>query len=107
MSERTDLERAVELFEFLQGTVPANYVIDPDHVPRLTADQAWTMIWYLGNQFWQVPNHVERCDVCGELYNSEAEGDCLDYGDSPYQFCDGCRDGDEYHNKHAAKEGAE
>ena len=95
----TELERTQELFEFLRGTVPDDCKIEYSHVPKLSPDQAWTVIWYLGNQYWQVPDFIERCDVCGDLFDSEREGECLDYGEAPYHFCDTCRDGDECNAK--------
>jgi len=58
-------------------------------VPQLTADQAWTVIWYLGNQYWQVPDFIERCDVCGDLFDSEQEGGYHEEG-PPYHYCDTC-----------------
>ncbi len=102
MSEpRSDLERTEELFAFLQGTKPEGYKISRGHMPKLTADQAWTVIWYLGNQYWQVTDHVERCDVCGTVYDVHEEGDCLDYGGLPYMFCESCMAGDVYARKAA------
>ncbi len=101
MSKPTDLERTEELFAFLQGTVPEGFQIDP--VPKLTADQAWTVIWYLGEMHWQVPDYIERCDVCGDLFDSNGEGDCLDYGEAPYHFCGEC----EYTNEYEAKKATE
>lgn len=97
--ERDDLELAEELFEFLQGRAPEGYRIRRGHMPKLTANQAWTVIWYLGNQFWQVPDTIERCDVCGNIHDSESEGECLDYGKGPYQFCDNCLYSEEYERK--------
>lgn len=94
-----DLAKTVELFDFLQGKLPEGFKISRSHMPKLTPDQAWTVIWYLGNQYWQVPDHIERCCICGDLYNSEAEGECLDYGKSPYHFCESCRHGDAYVKK--------
>ena len=94
-----DLARTQELFEFLQGTVPDGYKIDPDHTPKLTPEQAWTVIWYLGNQYWQVPDYVERCGVCGDLYHAHSDGTCLDFGDAPYHFCSSCDSGEKYHAK--------
>ena len=84
-----DLAKAKTLFAFLQGDVPDGYHIATDKVPHLTEDQAWIVIWYLGNLFWQVPDTVERCGVCGALFHSECEGGYTDNG-PPYHFCDGC-----------------
>jgi hypothetical protein len=82
MSDPTELEKTQELFNFLQGEVPESCKIDEAHIPKLTPEQAWTVIWYLGNQYWQVRDYIERCDICGDLYNSEESGDCLDFGDA-------------------------
>lgn len=97
--ERTELERTNDLFAFLQGEVPKGHKYKRSHQPKLTADQAWTVIWYLGNEYWQVPDYIERCDVCGDLYDSQREGSCLDYGKAPYGFCDSCENGEEYVKK--------
>lgn len=82
------LEKTEELFNFLQGVVPSGYSVL--HPPNLSADQAWTVLWFIQNQYFQFPDHIERCDVCGRLYNSDAEGDVLDYGEPPHSFCDSC-----------------
>jgi len=92
--ERDELERTEELFRFLQGQIPEGYKIAKSHIPKLTADQAWTVIWFLGNQYWEVPDFIERCGVCGDLYDSQSEGECLDFGKAPYHFCDQCSYGD-------------
>lgn len=98
-----DLTRAQELFDFLQGKVPKGYKIPRKNRPKLTADQAWTVMWYLGNQYWQVPDHIERCDVCGDIYDSHAEGDCLDFGKAPYHFCESCQSSWVYEEKQQSK----
>lgn len=99
--DQTDLKRAQDLFSFLTGNVPDDITIKKSGVPKLTDDQAWNVIWYLGNQYWQVPDHIERCGVCGDLYNTHSEGECLDYGKAPYHFCDTCCHGDVANNKRA------
>lgn len=102
-SKHDDLLKTEELFDFLQGTIPEGYSINRKAIPRLTPDQAWTVIWYLGEQHWEVTDYIERCDVCGFLYNSEAEGGCLDYGKAPCNFCDQCMASDEYNRKAKSK----
>lgn len=94
-----DLKQTEQLYEFLQGHDPEGFKIARHLMPKLTADQAWTVIWYLGNQYWQVTDHVERCGVCGNLYNSWNSGDCLDYGRAPHFFCDSCMNGEAYRRK--------
>lgn len=87
--ERDELERTNELFAFLQGELPEGCKIARSHRPKLTADQAWTVIWWLGNEYWQVKDYIERCNICGDLYDSEREGDYLE-GKAPNHFCEGC-----------------
>jgi len=90
-----------QLHRFLQGEVPDGYRIGEERVPKLTADQAWTVIWYVQELHQQLSVEIERCDVCGEIYDSANSGDCLDYGESPHHFCDGCY----YSEEHRAKVG--
>lgn len=101
--EASDLDRTEELYDFLQGKAPEGYKIRHGHMPKLTEKQAWTVIWYLGNQYWQVTDFIEKCCVCGSLYDSEREGRCLDFGKSPYHFCESCMDGDAYAKKRRSK----
>ena len=91
--EPTELERVEKLFAFLQGNVPKDCVIPVEEVPNLTPDQAWTVIWYLGNQYWQVSDDIGRCGKCGELYDTAIEGTHLE--EPPYHLCGNC-DGDCY-----------
>ena len=88
--DRDQLDRVQELFDFLTGTLPEGYGVSDDNMPTLTPDQAWTVIWYLGNQYWQVPDYIERCGVCGNLYDSERGGTHTEAG-PPYQFCENCQ----------------
>jgi len=99
MTKQTETEVVEQLYEFLQGTVPAGYRIVPERVPKLTADQAWTVILYVQELRLQLSDEIDRCDVCGDIYDSRAEGTCLDYGDSPYHFCGACEYSDEYQDK--------
>ena len=102
-----DLENTKELFEFLQGTMPEGYLVEGSHVPHLTPDQAETVIWYLGNKYWQVTDHIERCDVCGEWYDHYYEGETIDCGPPPYRFCANCVGGEEAHRKRRILRGLE
>lgn len=101
MSEANDidLKKTQELFDFLQGKIPEGTIVSPSHRPKLTPEQAWTVVWYLGNQYWQVTDRIERCCVCSELYHTWQGGSCLDFGKAPYNFCEGCFDGEEFMRK--------
>jgi hypothetical protein len=94
-----DLLNTKELFDFLQGEMPEGFQIPKKDIPRLTPDQAMTVIWYLGNKHWQVTDHIERCGVCGEIYDTWGAGFCLDYGREPYHFCDDCMSSEEFRRK--------
>lgn len=109
MSDKNDqdLKKTRALFDFLQGRTAAGCKIPQGHVPNLTADQAWTVIWYLGNQYWQVTDRVERCDVCGSLYHTSRSGHCLDFGNAPYSFCDGCMESDKFQRKQRSRSNPE
>ena len=95
MATEQDLENTQKLFDFLQGTVPEGIILSEHRVPRLTADQAWVVIWYIQNQYCKFDDDIERCDVCGDLYDAAADGECLDYGSPPYHFCGACCNGPE------------
>jgi hypothetical protein len=105
MSQQTekDLEQTKELFEFLQGHVPEGYKIKRGYMPRLTPEQAWSIIWYLGNLYWRVPDSIELCDICGDLYHTSTDGGSLDYGRAPYHFCGFCMYCPEYRKKSQSK----
>ncbi len=96
-----DLGKTEELKAFLQGEIPDGYHIVDAHVPHLTDDQAWTVIWYLGNLYWQATDFVYRCDVCGDLYDSEREGEYIDSEEPPFHFCEDCCYGPEAEAKRA------
>ena len=86
-------EQVERLMEFLQGEVPERWNIE--HMPKLSADQAWSVVYYLQEGPRLLCDAVERCDVCGMVYNTDQEGCCLDFGDPPYHVCDGCDYSDE------------
>jgi len=91
MATEKDMKQTQELFDFLQGTVPEGYSIKEDHVPHLTPDQAWTVVWFLGNMDFQISDEIERCDVCGELFDTGYEGIYTEEG-PPRFFCMSCQD---------------
>lgn len=92
------LERTQELFSFLQGEdAPEGWT---DASLKLSAQKAWSVIYYLQEWFGIIPDHFERCDNCGDLFDTEYEGAYIDeesyrgYGmkkrDIGKHFCDGC-----------------
>lgn len=79
------LEQTQELFDFLQGNfMPEGWTIKPK--PRLTRNQAWSVIYYLQERLRILPDHYEKCrrNKCdSDLFNSESEG-------CPANYCEIC-----------------
>ena len=99
MAEEEAMDTIKQLFGFLQGEVPEGYEIKDSHVPHLSPDQAWTVVWYMQELHYQLSDAIERCDVCGELFDTDSEGAYLDYGDAPYLFCPNCQNTEEFSAK--------
>ena len=97
---KSDLEVAQELFEFLQGKIPDGCKIAESAVPKLTPDQAYTVLWWLGSGYIQISDYINRCDICGDLYDSNDSGWCFDFGKSPIFFCDACENTPEFAKKY-------
>ena len=71
------LDKVTELFDYLTDKSTPTGV----HVksrPKLSANKAWSLIWFLQEVVRCLPDHIERCDVCGGLYDSDKEGYHLD-----------------------------
>lgn len=68
----TDLKWVNEFYEFLQGNVPEGITTRPKI--KLTKKQAFSIIWYLQEKFPVIPDHIEQCYTCGELYDSYSQG---------------------------------
>ena len=92
----TDLEHVQQLYGFLQGKAPEGYRREP---PKLGAEAAWTAVWFAQNSQRRYSDEIERCGVCGDLFDSANGGGCLDYGKPPYHFCDECLYSSEYQEK--------
>lgn len=69
-----DEEWIDEFYRFLQGEIPDGISLAKDHKVALTQKQAFSVIWYLQEHFSLLPDDIERCDVCGQLYNSGSQG---------------------------------
>jgi len=96
---KSDLEVALELSSFLQGNLPKGWKVPKKDMPKLTAAQAYTVIWYLGNLYRTISDYISACDLCGTLFDESREGDVLDYGRGPVHFCDSCMNSNEWYRK--------
>jgi len=65
------LELVKEFFEFLQGKegVPKNYRLKPK--PRLTKNQAFSVIYILQERMGLIPDKYEFCDACHEIFDAD------------------------------------
>lgn len=68
----TDIQWIEEFYEFLQGKLPEG--VGMKHKPKLSKEQAFKIIWYLQEHFPILPDDIEQCDVCGEIYDSGSQG---------------------------------
>lgn len=59
--ELTDVEWVQAFYYFLQQQ-------------KLSKKKAFSIIYYLQEYFPLLPDHIEQCDVCGELYDSYSQG---------------------------------
>lgn len=70
-------DKVDELFKYLTDEkIPDGILVKSR--PKLSPNKAWSLIWFLQEVTRCLPGHIERCDVCGELYDSWAEGYWLD-----------------------------
>ena len=83
----SDLEKIKEFFDFLTGTQPDSINLGRGHKPALSEKKAFSIIWYLQEHLSIFPDQIEKCDSCGDLYDSYSEGI---YWESKGRFYCGC-----------------
>ena len=84
-----DLQWVSEFYNFLQG-------INPERVGtggrgyqlKLSKKKAFTIIWYLQEHFPVLPDQIEQCSVCGDLFDSYESGYHSEINEKDY--CSGC-----------------
>jgi len=77
-----------EFYEFLQGK-KIDGIQTPSHcTPKLTEKKAYTVIWYLQEHLRILPSNIERCNNCGELFDSDGEG--IYWETKGNHYCGGC-----------------
>lgn len=88
----SDLQWILEFYEFMQGEIPDGIGLGGTEM-NLTQDQAFTIIWYLQEHFSILPDNIEKCSDCGELYDTNCSGEYMEIEGKHY--CDGCIDNSE------------
>lgn len=69
----TDLEWVDEFYHFLQGISPEN-INDGKPMVKLPKQKAFNIIWYLQEHFPLLPDTIEQCSFCKDLYDSYSSG---------------------------------
>lgn len=78
-----------EFYEFLKGNVPDNIHLPRGHKPAMSRKKARSVIWYLQEHFPIIPDTIDFCDYCGNIYDSNSQGG---YWQTKGKcFCDSCR----------------
>lgn len=84
-----NLEKTQELYEFLKGGIPEGFTLKT-WKPKLSEDEAFTIIYVLQEKFHLIPDHFENCARCKEIFDMECEG--THYEDPGINLCEGCID---------------
>lgn len=91
--ERTDsdLDKIKEFYRFLTGDkIPKTIRLGRGHAPKMSEKKAFAIIWYLQEHLSILPESIERCSVCGELFDSNSEG--IYWESKGKHYCGGCDD---------------
>jgi len=104
--EDSTLEKVQEFYEWLQGGAGPEK-IEFRTKPRLTEDEAFSVVYYLQEELGILPDCYEQCRKCKGLYDSCNEGTSIDKDstivengkevDGNFQeelyglYCDNCR----------------
>ena len=82
----SDMEWVKEFYEWLQKEPAENITTKPI---GLSPKKAFEVIYYLQEQFPLLPDKIEKCDVCNELFDSYSQGHSCEAKGK--HFCsDGC-----------------
>lgn len=74
--ENMEQEEIEMFYKFLQGTdCPEN--LHTQNQPHLTAEEAFSVIYYLQEIMEILPDKYEMCKECGCIYDAECEGACI------------------------------
>ena len=72
--QKTDCEWMQEFFDFLQGDNKTPVVLSRGRQPKMSKKKAFAIIYYLQEHLPVFSDHIEVCDVCKDLFDTEQEG---------------------------------
>lgn len=81
-----ELSRVEQFHEFLQGRLPDG--VEVGHLPKLSADEAFTVIWFLQEVSEIISSSIEMCSYCGTLFDSDADGHIGEAGNYCSAMCE-------------------
>lgn len=70
----TDLELVNEFYQFLQGNLPEGIELGKGGKIKLNEKKSFNIIWYLQEHFSILPDNIEQCSICFDLYDCERTG---------------------------------
>lgn len=82
-------EHVQDFHDHLMGQNPhEGMVIKNGNRPKMSAEKAFHIIWYLQEQLRIIPDNFEMCNSCKNIYDTHREGhhceECEKF------FCDSC-----------------
>ncbi|HNT73476.1 MAG TPA: hypothetical protein PKH77_00515 [Anaerolineae bacterium] len=89
-NNKITLEQVQEFMTMLtSGELPEGLVM-PEQ-PALTPTAAFAVIWYLQEYLRVLPDHIEQCCICGELFDADCDGHIVadDDEDDPWTKAQG------------------
>jgi len=87
----SDIEKVREFYRFLTGEeMPEKISMGRGYAPKMSEKKAFSIIWYLQEHLSIFPDTIERCSVCGELFDTNSEG--LYWETKGKHYCNGCCD---------------
>ena len=89
MKQISNIEEIRKFYRFLTGEeIPEGIKLAKGYKPKMSEKKAFSIIWYLQERMHILPDTIERCDVCGELYDTECEG--LHWESKGKSYCGYC-----------------
>lgn len=88
LSKQWTLEGVKELYSYLQGNSVDK--ITQLYAPKLSPDEAFSVIYILQEHFEAISDEFEQCAKCKELYDTSYGGN--HYDNVGINLCDGCED---------------
>ncbi|RZM21769.1 MAG: hypothetical protein EOO88_31575 [Pedobacter sp.] len=88
----SDLEWCNELYNYLQDKpLPEEAGIVNTSGINLSEEHAFKVIWFLQEHLRVIPDNIERCNNCGDLYDANNSGYYTEEGhEGMHNFCDAC-----------------